>query len=238
MQDEPWEIEQKGYERGTNPLLGRFSRTFNFDPVPYGSSQRNNFKEQLKKDLIDINYVYFGEVKLEIILYLNEQKRYETPDLADLDNYAKLICDSLKGSDGIFIDDCQIQSLNISWIDTTKKGYFEINISGHPDEYLMKPLKMYEMENSLYYPLSDKIWTTEGIIEEPIDTELLNILNKMVSNSKKRRHYLRMEGIEQNRAYFLSRYLAPILTGFHKNRVIDSGFELVELENWKENNFV
>ena len=59
-------------------------------------------------------------------MYLNEQRRYETPDSGDLDNYAKVICDALKGKNGILIDDIQIQRLNIGWIDTTKEECFEV----------------------------------------------------------------------------------------------------------------
>jgi Holliday junction resolvase RusA-like endonuclease len=233
MKKENWNIEQDGYEKGINPLMGRFEKTFKFPPVPYGSRQRNVFKEKIIDALQNIEYLFFGEVRLEIILYLNEQKRYETPELADLDNYAKLICDSLKGSTGILIDDCQIQSLNVSWIDTNIEGYFEIIINGHPDEYLMKPLKIYEMSNTLFYPISDRIWTTEGIREAVPDIDILNYLDKMTITSKKFRHTIRKSGTDQDRAFQLSHYLSPVLTGFHKNRVIDSGFEIIELKDWK-----
>lgn len=92
-------------------------------------------------ELSNVYFLYFGEVKVEIMLYLNEQKRLETPELADLDNYAKLICDSLKGPFGLLIDDSQIQTLSIWWIDYPKSSYFEIRVIGLlPDEYLVKPV--------------------------------------------------------------------------------------------------
>ncbi|MFD1772351.1 MULTISPECIES: RusA family crossover junction endodeoxyribonuclease [Paenibacillus] len=228
-----FEIENSGYKAGNNPLFGKYHKTFNFAPVPYGSPARQAFKARIASEL-DVNYLLFGEVKVEVILYLSEQKRFETPELADLDNYAKLICDSIKGSEGLLIDDSQIQSLNISWIDTTEDPYFEINILGAPDEFVMKPLKLYEMPNNLFYPISSKTWTTEGINDTKQSLKpILEAIEKMTKNSHKFRHELRQKGFELSRAFFLSQGISPILPGFHKNRVIDGGFELVLKEQWK-----
>jgi Holliday junction resolvase RusA-like endonuclease len=190
------ETEARGYKAGLNPMMGEFSRKFCFAPVPHGSKKSHQFTEQIHKVLDDIKYVYFGEVKLDITLYLDEQKRIETPELADLDNYAKLICDSLKGPNGLLIDDTQVQSLLVSWIDTPESPYFEIHAKGHPDEFIMKPLALYEMSNGLFYPISPYSWTKDGIKKKTkAQVNLfLAALHKMTLMSKDFRQKLRQSG--------------------------------------------
>jgi hypothetical protein len=90
-------------------------------------------------------------------------RRYETPDSADLDNYAKLICDCFKGSKGILIDDTQIQHLSISFFDTIDAEYFEVTIHGRTDDFIMKDVDLYEMPNGMYYAISNKVRTIEGV---------------------------------------------------------------------------
>ena len=229
------EIEGQGYETGYNPLMGEFSREFCFTPVPYGSKESREFVAQTQKALSDIKYIFFGEVKLEIILYLGEKKRLETPELADLDNYAKLLCDSLKGPKGLLIDDTQIQSLSISWIDNPGSPYFEIHVKAHPDEFTMKPLVLYEMPDRLFYPISAKLWTKDGIKEKTKDhlNLFLAALCQMTRAKKDFRHKLRQSGSTPLRAFRYSRYLSPILNGFHKSRIVESGFKLSHLNEWR-----
>ncbi|WP_339836752.1 RusA family crossover junction endodeoxyribonuclease [Paenibacillus sp. FSL R7-0272] len=230
-------IENEGYEKGNNPMFGEYRKIFNFEPIPYGNRERHVFKEKVASEL-KVNYVYFGEVRVSIILYLNEQKRFETPELADLDNYAKLICDAIKGPKGILIDDAQIQSLSISWIETEEEAHFELKVSGHPDDFVMKPLQLYEMSNKLFYPISSEVWTTEGVKLNEKNNVLLIGLDKMIGRSKTYRHSLRQEGHDLNKAFYQSRRIAPVLMGFHKNRIIDSGFEVVELKHWNSSDLI
>jgi len=210
------------------------SRRFNFAPVPYGHKSREEFTEKLQAELVDIDFVYYGEVKLDITIYFDEQKRLETPELADLDNYAKLICDALKGPNGLLIDDTQIQSLSISWIDTLQPHYFTIVVDSAPDEYVMKPLSLYEMPDHLFYPVSHKSWAKERGKEEGIEQNqsLLAGLYIMIKRSRKFRHALRLKSYHRTDAYLRSRGLLPILKGFNKSRVAESGFQLYHLNEW------
>ena len=233
--DNTMEIEAQGYKAGYNPMMGEFSRKFFFIPIPYGSKESPKFVAQTQEALGDIKYIFFGEVKLEIILYLDEKKRLETPELADLDNYAKLLCDSLKGPKGLLIDDTQIQSLLISWIDNPGSPYFEMRIKAHPDEFTMKPLVLYEMPDRLLYPISAKLWTKDGIKEKTEDhmNLFLAALYKMTQTKKDFRHKLRQSGSTPLRAFRYCRYLSPILNGFHKSRIVESGFKLSHLSEWR-----
>jgi len=233
---EPLEFESLGYKAGYNPMFGEFNRRFDFAPVPYSGNKNNRHKfiKQVQRELADVKFVYFGEVKLDITLYFDEQKRLETPELADLDNYAKLLCDALKGSHGLLIDDTQIQSLFISWIDTPLHHYFTIRLKGNPDDYIMKPISLYEMPNHLFYPISLKSWTKEGIKDNTSEQRnlLLATLYVMIKNSQDFRQTLQQEGWQRIEAFWASRGLLPILAGFHKSRVVDSGFSLYHLEEW------
>lgn len=67
---------------------------------------------------------------------------------------------------------------------------------------------------------------------------LLIGLDKMIGRSKTYRHSLRQEGHDLNKAFYQSRRIAPVLMGFHKNRIIDSGFEVVELKHWNSSDLI
>jgi Holliday junction resolvase RusA-like endonuclease len=198
-------------------------------------SARAAFKQSVREQLKN-KFVFSSEIKLSIILYLNEQKMLETPAYGDLDNYAKQLLDSMKGHGGLFIDDCQVQHLDISWIDIPDKAYFEIEINSLTDEFLPEPLKLYEMPDGLYYPISKQSWTQEGLVEKEEDEihEIAKILKTLTNTKKTIRHQLRQKGSQQLEAYKLSKYVSPNVMGFHKSRVIDSGYELIDYKLWND----
>lgn len=233
---DPFEIETRGVRDGINPMFGEWHQTFKLEPVSYsnGGDARTNFKAQVRSQLSN-KYVFVGEVSLRIVLYLNEQKMLETPSFGDIDNHAKQLLDTFKGHGGLLIDDCQVQHLDISWIDVPHGSHFEIAIKGSPDDFMPTPLRLYEMPDGLYYPLSHQAWTREGL--RPVsDDQLLcvaNALAKMTKQKRARRHELRQAGMAQLHAYQQSRCFSPILMGFHRTRIEQSGFELVPINSWK-----
>ena len=123
------DIERKGYDAGVNPLMGSLKRTFRFPPVSYAnkSELKVKFREQVRSEL-KTAFVFNYQVTLTVTLYLNHEKLLETSEYGDLDNHAKAICDAIKGQGGVLIDDCQIQRLDICFIDTPKDSYFEIEV--------------------------------------------------------------------------------------------------------------
>jgi len=233
---EPYEIEAHGAKEGINPMFGEWHQKFDLEPVSYSNLglARTAFKQSFREQLTN-KFVFSSEIKLNIILYLNEQKMLETPAYGDLDNYAKQLLDSMKGHGGLFIDDCQVQHLDISWIDVPNNAHFDIEIKSHPDNFLPEPLKLYEMPDGLYYPISKQIWTQEGLTETKEDElyEIATILATMTKAKKEIRHKLRQKGSQQLKAYQLSKYVSPIVMGFHKSRIVDSGYELVDYKSWK-----
>lgn len=222
------EFELQQYEKGLNPFFGEYHQTFNIRPIPYGNKNKEQFKAAVQEYFKDTHYYFYDEVKVEIQLYLNERRRYETPDSGDLDNYAKLICDALKGKNGILIDDIQIQRLSIDWIDTVSIEHFEIRIFSRPDDFIMKDIEFYEMPNRLYYPISNKTWTLEGIKEVRVDEKesIIKSLFEILKNVRSLRHELHHQGLQGEKAYHEYMKLHPVLRGYNKNRILESGFVL------------
>ncbi|WP_394187868.1 RusA family crossover junction endodeoxyribonuclease [Paenisporosarcina quisquiliarum] len=223
--EEENEFEYQQYLKGCNPLWGVYRQEFNFPAIPYGNRNKASFKTKVQEQINDIHYYFVDEVKVEIILYLQEGRRYETPASADLDNYAKLLCDCIKGKNGILIDDIQIQHLSVTWFDTLEEK-FEIVITGRTDDFIMKDIEFYEMPNGMYYPISNKIWTLDGIKAVENQPLLVELLSLQIQDLKRFRHTLHQSGLQGEIAYHEYMKWHPILRGFQKNRILESGFEI------------
>ncbi len=237
--DEPLEIEVRGAADKIKPMFGEWSQHFDLEPVSYSNpgSARAAFKQAVR-DQLKNKFVFVGEVGLTIRLYLDEQKVLETPRYGDLDNYAKQLLDSIKGHGGLFIDDCQVQHLDISWIDVPCGAQFEIEIKSSPDDWLPESLKLYEMPDGLYYPISNQVLTQRGLTEakDELIYHMAKSLATMTNAKRTIRHQLRQDGMPQFRAYQHAKYVSPILMGFHRSRVEDSGYELISQASWNDLN--
>lgn len=232
------DVERKGAVAGLNPMFGEWRQTFNFEPVSYSNrgDARADFKRRVREAL-KTQFVYTSQVTLTATLYLEEQKLLETPSYGDLDNYAKSLLDSLKGLGTPLIDDCQVQRLDISWIDVPHTPRFEVELRGSPDDFALTPLRLFEMPDGLYYPISTRSWSPEGPeeLQERDVTAMVNVTAKMTAAKRQLRHKLRTGGIPQFRAFQYGKYVSPTLSGFHPTRIAESGFELVSLRSWRGN---
>src|SRR5205823_6448211 len=106
---------------GLRPFGNGLERRFDFEPVPYdarSSERKRACIQNMHNALAELKYCFWGEVAVSWTMYFDEQRRLESDGEADLDNYAKLLNDSIVGPNGVLIDDSQIQSLHIYWIDT------------------------------------------------------------------------------------------------------------------------
>lgn len=236
MIEEPFEIEQRGYDSGFNPFMGEWKKKFNFPPVSYANKSeiKQEFKRRVRNELGN-KFVYFHQVTLIVTLYLNHEKILETPEYGDLDNYAKSICDAIKGNGGIMIDDCQIHRIDISWIDVPKESFFEIEIRSSPDDFMSADLKLYQMPDGLYYPVSNSVWRNGSIVEvDSINRYLeLNALSVMTSTKRTLRHSERQAGTPQFRAFQQGRSISPIKWAFHPTRVADCGYPMIPRREWE-----
>lgn len=145
--DELLEIERRGVAAGINPMFGYCEQRFDFAPVSYanGGKARTAFKDAVRAQLTN-KFVFVGEISLRVVLYLDEQKMLETPSYGDIDNHAKQLLDTIKGHGGLLIDDCQVQHLDISWIDVPNDAHFEMAIKASPDDFMALPLRLCERQ--------------------------------------------------------------------------------------------
>ncbi|KMO42060.1 hypothetical protein VQ02_04200 [Methylobacterium variabile] len=232
-------IERQGAVAGINPMFGEWRHHFRFAPVPYGNgaSQRGEFRKAIQAQLNN-QWLYANEIQLEITLHLDVQTVLETDQTADLDNYAKAILDALKGPKGIMIDDTQVQSLSISWIDGYGDPSFEIAARGSPDEFVLKPQEFYEMPDKLWYPHGRVLWT-DGHAETISDRNHyagLSVIEQMSSLQTRVRAEARKAGANRLRAFQLGRYVSTTARGFHRSR-IDGDFPLHPLREWQAERF-
>jgi len=229
--------ERKGADAGLNPMFGDWQQRFDFAPVPYpkGGTARQAFREAIQAELRN-KFFYSGEIRLDIVLYLDVQTVLETDETADVDNYSKAISDALKGPEGLFFDDTQIQALSIYWLDCNgrEKPHFEISISGSPDDFMLKPCEFHEMADGLWYPHSRLMWT-DGQEDEQSDRNHfagLLTLDMMARVKKEARHLFRQEGLNRLQAYQRSKHIESSARGFHRSR-IDDGFCVYTSKEWK-----
>ncbi len=234
--DEPFHTESRGASAGANPFFGEWRGVFKFPPVSHTAKlkRREEFRLKVQKD-VGCSYYFTDEVKVQITLYLDEQRVRETDSTADVDNYAKGILDSLKGQGGILIDDCQIQSLGIYWVSSDgEEEWFDVEIRGHPDEFQLRDVSLYEMPNGLWYPLSTFVWENGSAVPKG-DTDRIAgplILDAMTDFTNKIRAKMRDSGMDKITAYRSSNFFNTAARGFHKSRV-EGQFELVPIRKWR-----
>jgi hypothetical protein len=215
--DEFLKIEAQGAEKGLNPMFGQWYQTFNLAPLPISAPAfaRTAFKLALRKKLTN-RFIFTGEVTLKLRLYLNERKLLNSTKPINVDDYAKLLLDSLKGNGGVLIDECQIRHLDISWTDTPDPSWFEAEINGKPDDFLLTPLTLHKMPDGLYYPLSEWRWKSDGMCALPrVDYQRsIDALKAATSRKRVNRYLLSKEGVTR--------------LGFHKHSIEHAGFLIID----------
>jgi Holliday junction resolvase RusA-like endonuclease len=235
--EDAFENERKGRNAGLNPMFGDWQHRFPFPPVPYGDGgvKRTAFRNAIQAELTN-HFFYSNQIRIEITLFLDIQTVLETSETADLDNYAKSILDGLKGPGGILLDDAQVQTLIISYLDNYGRDgeHFDVAITAAPDDFILKPVSFYEMPDRLWYPHGRRLWT-DGEIDEQSDrnhyTGLLML--EIISSAKAdARHQFRKVGMDRLRAYQRAMLISFSTRGFHRSRV-DPGFEMFDRRSWR-----
>lgn len=235
--DEAIEHERKGADAGLNPMFGDWQQRFHFPPVPYskGGEARRAFREMVQAELRN-KFIYSNEIRLDIVLYLDVQTILETDETADVDNYSKAISDALKGPNGLYFDDTQIQALSIQWLDCygRDRAHFDVSISASPDDFMLKPVDFYEMPDGLWYPHGRLMWSDGGEDEQSDRHHYAGLLIMEMMSRVKRdaRHLFRQRGMDRLRAYQNARYLSSSARGFHRSRIGDD-FVSHKLNKWR-----
>ncbi|MGD0941576.1 MAG: RusA family crossover junction endodeoxyribonuclease [Terracidiphilus sp.] len=98
-----------------------------------------------------------GEVKIHIEWSIHEQDRYETDAAPDVDNIIKPLLDGLQGPEALLVDDCQVQEVACSWIDSPIRDQsVSITIRHRPDDWFRRgKLRFAEFSKCLCMPLAE-----------------------------------------------------------------------------------
>jgi Holliday junction resolvase RusA-like endonuclease len=215
MNYEDYEIEGRNASIGLNPMMGEWQVTIAGRPVPYSGTSNTAmelWRIEIKKAIGgNRSWIYSHQVSLSIDLYVDYQSMMETNEIGDLDNYAKLICDSLKGNGGIVVDDCQFQRLDVAWIDAPNRDHEEVilRFRAAPDDFFLLPIKIYEMSDGLFYPFPDNNWTAHGpVAVSSSEREMRLVTADALTRAKKlMRHSERKVGSPQFRSVQKTRHL-------------------------------
>src|SRR5260370_24088491 len=120
--------------------------------------------------------VFTGDVEVTIEWFVSQQVRYGTHMVADLDNIVKPLLDAVTGPDGVMIDDNQVQSLRVSWLDPgDPRVRFRLTLEAlSPDEYRpRKELFFVEFSLERCFPiLVGKSPETVGLFVHAVDKML------------------------------------------------------------------
>ena len=199
---------------------GTLNVSFPFPPE--STKNRGRFRKAVHEVLRGIDFWLIGEVKVSWVLFLDEEQRRRTDRYADCDNYVKTLNDAIKGPEGIIIDDTQIQALHVSWVDAHDSEYFELTIEGRPDEVMHGVTGLYEMPDGLFYPANEAAQYFLPAVDR-VMRDADELLRRIDPESK----------LSRAEKWNLRKFIDPGALGYHKSRIIDSGFPVYELEEWR-----
>jgi Holliday junction resolvase RusA-like endonuclease len=104
---------------------GRVEVISSINPVSLqsGSARKQEFKAQLGRAVSACTTgVYTGDVEVTIDWFIPEAARYTTHIVADLDNIVKPLLDAVSGPERPIINDNQVQSIHVNWLDPASEG--------------------------------------------------------------------------------------------------------------------
>lgn len=190
------------------PPPGRLEFEMQFTPVSRQSRKpkRTEIKNQVQSITTQYEYLLSGDLHVEICWIVHEHERYETDRSPDIDNILKPLLDGLVGQDGLMIDDNQVQSVHMYWVDTTQHQQslrFSIDFV-HDDWIPKKNLIFVSFEKGLCFPFNtDMPWEYNVMILDALENRLSDIR--------------KLEGLGVD--YYVRKRIMPIQRFFHRSRV-------------------
>jgi len=215
------------------PDTGEIHMRFPIAPVSLQASRA-------KKDIVTnairavtktVPFVLTGDVQINIEWRVHEQVRYEADKSPDMDNIIKPIFDALCGSEGLLIDDCQVQAVDCRWIDWTRHDEEILIYIRFFEEYewrCKKWLVFVHFGKGLCLPIyknktpdfrgSDLDWSK-------LLLEMLDLLEQML---RRRDEFLKNVADD----YYVAKGMMPSQRIFHRSRV--SEFTVLELDELRQ----
>jgi Holliday junction resolvase RusA-like endonuclease len=177
------------------------------------------FEEKIHEVTRKYQYLFSGDISLDITLQVHQSNRCESDASPDLDNFLKPLLDSLSGPDGIMIDDCQVRTLSINWISWVREDTrIELLFRVIDDEYVKKQgLLFVQIEGPLCMP-----------VDTTLSLEVQRILfSAMQSSFESRRHLVDLEC-----DYYSSSSVLPIQRRYHRTRI--NGFPVKSVQEYSQ----
>jgi Holliday junction resolvase RusA-like endonuclease len=170
----------------------------------------------IRNETRSLEYILTGDVSVDIEWLVHERTRYESDTSPDVDNVVKPMLDAFAGPDGLIIDDCQIQSVTVSWIDWAySEQQLRINFRYSPDEWTRRAgLRFVQFGGALCLPIA------EGLTDDMLSTVLDHYERTLV---------MAQEFEVLSGDYYLSRIVLPVQRLFHRTRI--HGFHVVSLSD-------
>lgn len=190
---------------------------------------RKKFKADVKRHIPDTAFLYSDDVHLDIIWRCSEAHKYESHKSLDLDNLSKPLIDALVGE--LLIDDTQLVSILISWIDwESDSESLEVRLKSHSELIVLKQgLEFVEFGRGLCLPISD-IRLEDGSMPDvkrnaEIKLMFLDAFERMVN--------LYFKGKKYPETASMARLALPQQRIFHRNKV-EARWPVIELATKRE----
>jgi Holliday junction resolvase RusA-like endonuclease len=187
------------------------------DPVSVQNSSKlkNIFKKKMHNILMQSPYIISNTCFISIEYYCNYYKRYKNYGSYDLDNIVKPILDSLNGINGLIIDDCLFDRVDINWIDKNDNDELEIRVY-YPCELIYG-----KKEDLLIF--KNNIWGFPFFSENA--SEINNDIKHIVE-----KYYCIWNKILNNDDYNKLYKFLPLQRFIPFNKLKDKGYKCIEIQ--------
>jgi len=165
------------------------------------------FKSQLRALTAVKDFLFSGDVKVDVEWGIHEQVRYETDRSADVDNILKPLLDALAGPDGIIVDDNQVQAVSCHWVDTYQLGTEHVRIRVDDPIGVILPkagLRFVQLDGGLCVPIS-------GTWPAALAIKLLDIYASALKH--------RNDALAAGMDYYQTQFIMPVQRIFHRSRL-------------------
>lgn len=170
---------------------------------------------QLRATCRELEQRYWGEVEINVLWRLHEQRRWDTPGVLstpDIDNILKPLIDGLSGPDGVLVDDCQVQTVTCSWIDWPDLDSQHVTVRIRPlspNEVIERDIEGVQCADGLCWIVPQAMFGGNGAALVRTFEELRGIYEELLGR-----------GV----AWEQARLVLPVMRRFHRSQLDRHGF--------------
>jgi Holliday junction resolvase RusA-like endonuclease len=185
----------------------------NIEPVSFQNkpNDKNIFKNKVHLLTKGSPYIITNTCFIEIDYYCQYYKRYKNHGAYDIDNIIKPILDSLSGNNGIIIDDCLFDRVDINWIDKNGDDEIKIRIYSPIIFYAKKEKLIIYKNNNWCFPFSGN-----------------NNISEVIGSLKK--YFEVWNKIQNNSDYYKYTNILPIQRFIPYNKLKDKEYKFIDIK--------